>query len=283
MLKRFESELKTADNHSLFYQTWKPESESTSGWAIITHGQGEHSDCYQRLVETLDPLNLCVLAWDLRGHGRSDGQRGYAENFSQYVEDFYHFYTQVVVPTTSDSKRVWIGHSMGGLIQLMGLSLLKDNTKELQILSNPYLDLAFQVPLIKDVGAIFLKNYLPKVTLYNEIRNEDLSRDPLVLKEYLQDTLRHHKISSGVYMGAKQFQQKLFDQAHRIQGPVFMQIAEQDPIVSSPRNKSFFELLIHPDNQIKIYSQRKHELYNDLDREEVFHDLKAWLKTFLVE
>lgn len=277
---QFEGNFSSTQDCSLFYQTWqhKKKPRDCKGWVIITHGQGEHSECYQRVIEAISPIGFNILAWDLRGHGRSDGKRGYAAHFHDYIDDFFQFYKQVVTPMTEDKPRFWLGHSMGGLIQLLGLLRVVNGPSESQILSNPYMGLSMPIPLIKEIGAIVLKNYLPQVTLSNEIDNHDLSRDPDVLKEYSQDTLRHHKISAGVHVGAKEYQDELFKRVSNFNGPLLMQIADQDPIVSSPRNKSLFELISSQDKTLKIYPNRKHEIYNDLDRNEVLSDLAYWLQ-----
>jgi len=281
-MQQFEGYFLSHDEQSLFYQIWQQSEkpDQCKGWIVVTHGQGEHSDCYRRLVNAILPKGFNIIGWDLRGHGRSDGKRGYAKQFKLYLDDFYEFHKQVITPLTAFQNRFWISHSMGGLIQLLGLLRVVNGTKEKQILSNPYLGLSMPVPIFKEIGAIILQNYLPKLTLGNEIKNEDLTRDPAVLKEYNQDTLRHHKISSGVYVGAKEAQEEAFARATHFEGPLFIQIAEHDPIVSSPRVQSFFELLKMNPKKLKIYSERKHEIYNDLGRDEVFHDLINWLIEF---
>jgi len=281
-MHQFEGRFLTFDETSLFYQTWQQHvnPKESKGWIIVTHGQGEHSDCYKRVREAVYPVGFNLLAWDLRGHGRSDGRRGYAKSFDDYLTDFYQFQKQVVEPLTEHHTRIWLGHSMGGLIQLLGLLKVVNGPNEKQILSNPYLGLSMAVPLYKEIGALILKNYFSKITLGNEIKNEDLSRDPAVLLEYTQDTLRHHKISAGVHVGARQRQNELFARLSQFKGPLLLQISENDPIVSSSRNISFFDLLQIEDKTLKVYKNRKHEIYNDLDREEVLRDLVTWICRF---
>ena len=141
------------------------------------------------------------------------------------------------------------------------------------------MDLSMSVPLIKDIGAIILKHYLPTLTLHNEINDHELSRDASVLDEYRKDVLRHHKINAVAYLGAKLTQKFVFARASQIQGPILMLLSEADPIVSSPKNKSLFELIGSSKKVMKIYPDRKHEIFNDLGRAEVFADIKKWIKT----
>ncbi|MCS6838349.1 MAG: lysophospholipase, partial [Bdellovibrionaceae bacterium] len=238
--QRFESFFKTKkDGETIFYQFWEWKREAP--WLWITHGQGEHSDCYQRLIEGLSSLPINFFAWDLRGHGRSSGKRGYAPHFLSYIDDFIELYENTK-SLFQNQKRFWLGHSLGGLIQL--LTLIRLNLKtDPQILSSPFLGLSMPVPLWKDMGSVLLSHVAPKICLWNQIKNEMLTRDPLVLKEYAKDPLRHHKISASVYLGTLSAHREVFARLKSIQNPILIQIAENDPIVSSAKNQQFFELL----------------------------------------
>ena len=78
-VQRFEGHFKGSESNELFYQTWTP--EKVRGLFVITHGLAEHSECYHPLAKMLSDDGWLVYAWDLRGHGRSEGKRGYIKNF----------------------------------------------------------------------------------------------------------------------------------------------------------------------------------------------------------
>jgi alpha-beta hydrolase superfamily lysophospholipase len=44
---------------------------------LLVHGHGEHSGRYAALPAQFVPRGYAVWAYDLRGHGRSSGQRGH--------------------------------------------------------------------------------------------------------------------------------------------------------------------------------------------------------------
>lgn len=147
-----------------------------------------------------------------------------------------------------------------------------------QILSSPLFGVTVPVPAIKEKAAQFLKNYLPKVTVYNEIRDEELTQDPAVLMEFEKDSYRHNRISSGVYLGSLDSIEDCFEHAEQVKIATLMVIAEDDKIVSSPKALELFQLVGASDKDIKIYPNRKHELVNDIGREEVFTDIVSFLK-----
>jgi alpha-beta hydrolase superfamily lysophospholipase len=276
MFKRSEFFFQGAHKSRLFCQMWEP--AQVKGHMIITHGQAEHSGCYQRLVEGLKNLSYTIYAWDLRGHGRSDGKRGYVSDFSLYTKDF-----QLFLQKLRNEKNLYpndfvlIGHSMGGLVQMMTQLENPHWLFRAQVLSSPMLGIAVDVPLYKDLAALVFSKVLPTVTLNNEIRYEDLTQDSAVLKEFKSDVLRHHRISSAAYLGAISAIETLRQEIGSIKTPTLFQIPTDDPIVGSESSRRFFKSLGSPNKVLIEYPNRKHEIYNDVGREETFDDIQKFL------
>ncbi len=280
MYQRSESFFQGYDGTKLFLQKWiHPQAQGT---ILFTHGQAEHSECYARLIEGFanEPWNF--IGWDLRGHGRSAGIRGYAKDFDDYVLDFYIFAELCKDLSEVKSKPlVLLGHSMGGLIQTCALLEKKIEKVSAQVLSSPLFGVAVEVPGWKDSGASFLNAIFPKITLGNEIKNSDLTRDLDVIREYELDTYRHNKISSGVYLGMKREFPKVMGRAAEISIPTFLHISDNDPVVSSPDALKFFEQINCESKGLKIVEGAKHELYNDIGRNEVYKAVINFLKPYL--
>lgn len=278
MYQRSESFFNGHDGTKLFLQKWiQPKAKGT---VLFTHGQAEHSECYLRLIQALEEENWNFIGWDLRGHGKSTGIRGYAKDFDDYVLD-YHLFVNLCKSLSEVRKKpvVLLGHSMGGLIQTC--ALLEKNIADItgQILSSPLFGVAVSVPAWKDSGAGFLNAILPKVTLGNEIKYTDLTRDLQVIKEYELDTYRHDKISAGVYLGMKREFRKVESRASEISLPTLLHISDHDPVVSSPAALKFFDQISSTKKEIKIVEGGKHELYNDTVRQDIFKIVALFLKS----
>ncbi len=272
MFQRAESFFQGANKNRLFCQIWEP--AQVKGHLIITHGQAEHSGCYHRLIEGIQSLSYAVYAWDLRGHGRSEGQRGYVRDFSDYIRDFEFFLQHLRSQFHLYPEQIsLLGHSMGGLIQLQTQIDNPHWKFKSQVLSSPMLGVAVEVPLYKDIAALIFSKVLPTVTLDNEIKYEDLTRDPEVIREFNSDVLRHHKISPEAYLGAISSIEGLREKVERITTPTLLQIPTDDPVVGSETSRKLFQKLGSPLKIMKEYPERKHEIYNDLGREEVFQDI----------
>lgn len=279
MPQRFEGQFKGPDQTELFFQTWNPDKMPARGVFVITHGLAEHSECYATLAKTLSEDGWQVFAWDMRGHGRSEGKRGFVKNLSFYVDDLEVFY-KTVAKEAGGKNIVMFGHSMGGLVTLRFLQSKRVKFAAL-VLSSPLLGLKMQVPRLKEAAARIAVKWLPTLTMYNEIKYSDLTRDEEMIKAYEKDNLRHDKISPGLFLSMLENFPLAMQNAGEIQNPVLMQISGEDKIVSPEAAREFYDKLPGKKNQLEIYPDSYHESYNDLDREKVVADLKKFLNPYL--
>src|ERR1043166_330613 len=115
-LEMTEHTMTTWDGAELFYRVWTP-PKSTQKALLLFHRGHEHSARWQETVEALALEDVTVFAWDARGHGRSPGARGYAENFSVLVKDvdaFARFISkQHGIPIENMTA---LAHSVGAVI-----------------------------------------------------------------------------------------------------------------------------------------------------------------------
>lgn len=278
--KRQEGYFKGFDNQKLYYQEWT--QNKGRGLLVITHGHGEHSECYHRLVDGLYSSGWDCIAWDWRGHGRSEGKRGFAGHFSHYVWDYNNFLKFLKEQDTyKNVPWITVGHSMGGLIQTHALI---ENKLSLpitaHILSSPFFGVKVEVPVLKDITALLAFHLYPKLTLGNEIKNESLSHVPEILLEYDKDPLRHSQISPGVYIGALQAFEFIQNHSKDLKLPTLLQIAGQDTIASNTEAERFFNNLGASIKIKKTYHESLHEIYNDVEREYCFKDILDFIHPF---
>src|ERR1700738_1474126 len=71
---------------NIFVRSWRPQGAARAV-VVICHGLNAHSGQYQGVGEQFAADGLAVYALDLRGRGRSDGERFYVEKFADYVSD----------------------------------------------------------------------------------------------------------------------------------------------------------------------------------------------------
>jgi alpha-beta hydrolase superfamily lysophospholipase len=77
----------------VYYQAWQPapeeHGEPKAVFAVV-HGYGEHSGRYLNPVNYFVPRGLAFYAYDLRGHGKSAGQRGHVNCFDGYYHEIFN-------------------------------------------------------------------------------------------------------------------------------------------------------------------------------------------------
>ncbi len=279
MYKRSEDTFRGSDNVELYYQEWCPTNlpsgqQAPAGTLVITHGQAEHSECYLRLVEGIAALNWRIVAWDLRGHGRSEGKRGYAQSIDEYVRDMSLFCSRVM--PKYQGHHFYLGHSLGGLIQMS--LFVEEQIPHLGLaFSAPLFGLSVQVPKIKAGAAKLIHKLAPKFTLFNELKYSDLSRDPAIPLEYKKDPLRHEWISAGVFLSMTQAFVDIPNKVGSLRSPVLFQQGSDDRIVSREACEEVYEKIPSKNKQMKIYPGAYHEIYNDLCREEAYADLMSFI------
>jgi alpha-beta hydrolase superfamily lysophospholipase len=277
MYQRAESFFNGHGQVQLFFQAW--EKQNPEGHIVITHGHGEHSDCYQRVIEALKEKNWSIWAWDMRGHGRSEGKRGYASHFEDYILDYQIFLKLLFTQEKFKNKNVvLLAHSMGGLVQLQTLIEKPELQIQAQICSAPMLGVAVHVPAWKKLAAQVALSLAPQITLGNEITNDQITRDLEIIKEFETDALRHDRISPGVYLGFEPSFKTVHENAQSITTPTLFLLPEEDPVVSTQSSLSFFEKISSTNKVLKTYGNgAKHEMFNDTHRLEVYHDLIQFL------
>ena len=85
-MKVTEQRFKSWDGAELFYRAWIPE-QPTNKALLLFHRGHEHSGRWQETVDSLALDDVAIFAWDARGHGKSPGERGAADNLLDVIKD----------------------------------------------------------------------------------------------------------------------------------------------------------------------------------------------------
>ena len=74
-----------SDGTILRGQIWA--AENPKAVMSLVHGFGEHSGRYADMASYLNSKDISVVTLDLRGHGKSDGRRGYCPDYNLLLSD----------------------------------------------------------------------------------------------------------------------------------------------------------------------------------------------------
>ena len=81
-----EERIDSSKGVTIFVRSWQP-AIPPRALLVICHGVNSHSGQYQWVGDQFAATGLAVHALDLRGRGRSDGERFCVEQFGDYVDD----------------------------------------------------------------------------------------------------------------------------------------------------------------------------------------------------
>lgn len=105
-----------SDGKILFFSSWIP-SESPRLVIALIHGLGEHSGRYEQWADFFCGEHIAFVAFDLRGHGLSEGKRGNINSLKTILSDVDLFLDKA--GTLFPGKPLLLyGHSLGGNLAL---------------------------------------------------------------------------------------------------------------------------------------------------------------------
>jgi alpha-beta hydrolase superfamily lysophospholipase len=267
-----EGTLSSRDGTRLAWRAWPV----TTPRAVLAgvHGLGEHSGRYARLAEAMAPHGYACYALDLRGMGRSAGRRGHVDRWRHWVDDCAAFH-DMVLERSGDVEVVPLGHSFGGVV--VASAVLDGAMRPRRFaLSNPAFRPAVVVPGWKLLLGRASSGLVPTLTLSNEVDAGLLSRDPSVAAEYAADPLVHDRISSRLFTEWVAASEAALRRAGDLTIPCLLIVSEDDRIIDREGSLEFARRA-GAQARVVSYPGRYHEPFNDLDADEVFADLAAWL------
>ena len=260
------------DGLRLFSRSWLPPG-TTRGNVVVVHGLKSHSGLYEWTAEQLNQVGLAVHAADLRGHGRSEGERYHVDKFDDYVSDLARFVAIVRAPEPRLPLFV-LGHSAGGVIACF---YALDHQKEMAGLICE--DFAHEVPA-PDVALAVLKgvsHVVPHAHLFN-LKEEDFSRDPMFVARMKSDPLINHGPGTvQILAEIVRADERLKKAFGRITVPVLILHGTADKVAKPSGSKRFYEQTGSTDKTLKLYDGYFHDPLNDVGKEKVMADIIAWL------
>lgn len=271
-----------ADGARLQVEHFRAQAPKPLYSVVTVHGFAAHCGLYRHLGAYLAEAGIAVTQFDCRGHGRSEGRRGYVASFSEYAVDLAHVIDRART-LTPDVPLVLMGHSQGALIALdflfgnAGLAMTNRRPDRL-ILATPWLDLVMKIPALKRTAASLLARLAPKLALGHGIRGQDVSRNPLVIENFYTDPLVHHVATARWYLEARAAQDRVRAAAAHLTTPTLMLIAGQDRIVSNAAALAFAQAAGRS-VEVRLYESLYHEVFLEPERDQVLADLLAWLRT----
>ncbi len=244
---------------------------------VVCHGVNSHGGQYLWTLDQLAASGLVAYALDLRGRGKSEGDRFYIENVADYVANV----AAVIGLAKSRDRGVpvfLLGHSAGGVVSC---SYALDHQAELAGLVCE--SFAFKVPAPDFVLAIIkgLSRIAPRLPVL-KLKNEDFSRDPGAVKALNADPLIAKEIQPAITVAALvRANERLKREFPTITLPVFILHGTSDKATLASGSQLFYDTAGSKDKMLKLYEGHYHDLLNDIGKEKVMADIMVWIDKHL--
>jgi alpha-beta hydrolase superfamily lysophospholipase len=307
---------KGSDGKEIFTHKWLPKKESDKSEVEkikavvqIAHGMAEHSARYKRFAEKLTANNFGVYANDHRGHGQTEGtieNLGYfADNngWDLVVSDMNQL-TSIIKNTYPNVPLFLFGHSMGSFLcrdymftfssNIAGV-ILSATAGDPGLLGNLGIIISkiesmikgkkTQSPLLDNLSfGSFNKPFKP-----NRTKFDWLSRDNAEVDKYVDDPFCGTIFKAGFFndllKGIKKINTPFNINSIPKDLPVYLFSGSDDPVGDFTKGvqkiyKSYKKAGIK-NLKMKFYENGRHEMLNEINREEVFNDIIDWFECHL--
>lgn len=291
--------------HQIFCSMWLPEGEPR-GVIQIVHGIGEYVNRYDEMARFFTSHGFVVCGDDHLGHGRTALQDG---RFAVFAK---HDGWTLVTADVRQLRRIMgerypgipyflLGHSMGSFLARTYLcrypgevdGVLLSGTGQTAYflvavgrLLTSVLSLIkgydYASPLIHTLSmGAYNRQFAP-----NRTDSDWTTRDEASVDKYQNDPLCHHMPTVGLYndmMGGLHYicNRRALSQMDP-NTPVYIYSGDKDPVGDNGKGVrkvyGYFEKNGTRDLTLHLYKDGRHEMHNELNKEEVFADLMEWLE-----
>jgi alpha-beta hydrolase superfamily lysophospholipase len=292
--------LQADDGHRIHLQSWAPAGEPIGAIQLL-HGLGEHIGRYDRFAGAALGRGYVVYGHDHRGHGLSEGERGFfdeEDGWYKVVEDV-RVVNEHVSGNHPAKPVIMLAHSMGSFIaetfamhygaRLQGLLLSGSSwPQRLQLVPGRLLAKleSWRVGRRGNSNLINSLGFNAFNRPFRPVRTEMdwLSRDEAEVDRYIADPLCGGPFTCGLWLD---FLGGLFELGsdHSLARipfdlPVLITGGSADPVGGDKgmtRLAMRYMQTMHQRVKLKLYPDGRHEMLNEINREEVTGDWLDWI------
>jgi acylglycerol lipase len=268
-----EFNLVASDGAFLIGRFWKPKGYPHAVICII-HGLGEHSGRYDVWARRFCERGFIVYSVDLRGHGNSEGERGYINHLSNYMDD--------VNCLVRRAKHDWeslpfflYGHSMGGNLVLNFL-LKKRQDFSGAIITSPWIKLVNPPSPFMRRTIHMLDKFFPKLTFCTRINSSQLSSN-IPVQTGDADDMVHGKISIRLFNELTKGAENILNKTSRFTVPLFFAHGDIDEITDYETTQRLADKI----GGVTLFYPAlgaKHELHKEPVADRLFGYLIYWME-----
>ena len=305
-MKPEKIDFRGGDGKAIHACRWAPEGEPRAA-VQIAHGMGEHIGRYEPVAERLTSAGYVVYGNDHRGHGLTDADRLGSlgeDGWNRTIDDARRLNERMAADCPG-LKRVLIGHSMGAMLAQQYLCRHGASLDAAVLSGSPgfrgWLPTAI-TGLVTRLEAWRLGNdadsALLSGLLFGQANREFdgegatgfewLSRDAAEVRKYVDDPHCGTELRTGsllaLFAGAREAARPARIAEIPKHLPIHVLSGTADPVHGDLGNlERLFRRYAAAGLTVsrKLYEGGRHEMFNEINRDEVLDDLIGWLDRVL--
>lgn len=295
--------------HQIFARQWLPSEGQPKAVVQVVHGVSEYIDRYAAVARFLADHGFLVAGCDHLGHGRTaSGPEEYGffteqKGWHTVSGDVRRLRT-LMGQKYPDLPYFLLGHSMGSFLArtylidwpgtLTGAILSGTGQEAPAMVKAGWImsDLVSRISgprahskLVETLSfGAYNKQFAPTRT-----RADWISRDEAVVDAYIADPLCEFLPTAGMFRDMMEGLQYIANKNNLKKmdpaTPVYIFSGDKDPVGGNgagvQKVVGFFREAGTEDLTVKLYPEGRHEMMNEINRDEVFADLLSWLEEHL--
>ena len=271
----FEFKIESYDGLRLHGQGWEPDAEAKAVVCLV-HGLGEHGGRYAHVAKAFNHAGYALMTCDLRGHGKSEGQRGHARDYTALMDDIFQLLERVK-EQYPDLPLFLYGHSLGGNL-VIHYALRRLPSLAGVVASAPLFRTTIKPPAWKLAMLRAMCGVWPGMSVSSRLESTVLSHDPEVVQAYQEDPLIHDRISARLAVDMLRYGEWNLAHAADLPCPLLLMHGTADRI-TSPKASREFALRAGAACTLKIWDDLYHALHNEPEQNQMLDYVLEWLET----
>ncbi len=265
----------TFDGLKLFYRYKKPKHKTRNSLLFLHRGH-EHSGRIVDFADKISEDNYWCFAFDLRGHGQSEGTRAWAKHFDVWVKDLNSFTGYINNRFNIRSQdSILVANSVGSVIAVSWILNYGPNLKGC-ILGAPAFSIKLYVPFaltFLKLACVFSDNLF--VTSY--VRSNLLTRDKQEAEKYDNDELITKKIGTNLLVTLFDTTKNCLNRLKDFETPVLVLSAEKDYIVNNKYHKVFINGISSTSKEHVLLTNYHHAIFHEIDQQKILLPCQKFL------
>jgi len=266
-----------------------PQTKEKLAGILISHGFLSAKEEFGELPQNLASKGYIVMTYDFRGHGKSDGLKGFY-NFESHLNDIERAFNLLLSQDNIDKEKIaLIGHSMGctASLRFINESPLAKNIKTLILLAPPRkfsdglskINLFLYKLISNTLASLFLKFnkhlYLPYIYSAKDLF---INSDSIKKAENLNFLQKSMPVENYQYL-IKEIDNENF--AKNIKIPSLIVVAKKDKIIPNNFSKQVFNALNSELKEYKEIENSGHSMMTDESSKLLEKIILNYLEKFL--